>query len=70
MERRAWDLVLVVWLAGWAGLPAALLLGIAWAQAAAAGALFVPRAYVAWRARLHRAGWLRCDWLGAVRGSA
>jgi hypothetical protein len=68
MEQRTWELVLMLCITGWVGTPTALLLEIAWAQAVAAAALFLPGAYVAWRERLHRAGRLRCDWICAVRG--
>jgi hypothetical protein len=66
LERSAWDVVLTMWMMGWVGLPAALLLGVGWAEVACLAGLFLPGSYVAWRARLHRRGRLRCDWIGAV----
>ena len=70
LEKSLWDAVVMMWLMGWAGVPAALLLDIAWAQLVGVGALFLPGAYVAWRARLHRLRRLRCDWICAVRPQA
>jgi hypothetical protein len=67
LEKSAWDLVLTLWMMGWVGCPAALLLDSGWAQLACLAALFVPHAYVAWRARMHRLGRLRCDWIVAIR---
>ena len=66
LEKGAWDTVLTLWMMGWVGLPAALLLGIGWAQVACLAALFLPGGYVSWRARLHRRGRLRCDWIVAL----
>ena len=67
LEKATWDTVLMLWIMGWVGVPTALLLDVGWAQAAAVAALFLPGAYVAWRARLHRHQRLRCDWICAVR---
>lgn len=67
LERNAWEAVLCVWVMGWVGLPAALLLHLLWAQFSCVAAWFLPRAYVGWRRRLHRAGRLRCDWISALR---
>lgn len=66
VEHSLWDAVLTLWLLGWVGAPAALLLHLGWAEAACASALFLPGAYVALRRRLHRARRLRCDWIGAL----
>jgi hypothetical protein len=66
LEKGAWDVVLTLWMMGWVGLPAALLLGAGWAEVACLAALFLPGSYVTWRARLHRRGRLRCDWIGAL----
>ena len=67
MEGRLWSAVLMLWLLGWVGAPAAWLLE--WDLATLAGGLlvFVPGRYVAWRERLHRRGRLRCDWIVALR---
>ena len=66
LEKSAWDTVLTLWMAGWMGLPPALLLDAGWAQLACLAALFLPRSYVTWRAWLHRRGRLRCDWITAL----
>ena len=67
LEGLIWNVVLTVWLLGWVGSPAFWLLR--WDAAAAAGLLllFAPGAYVRLRRRLHRHGWLRCDWITALR---
>ena len=67
LEKNVWDLVLMVWLAAGAGLPAVLLLGLPLVGVGCVALLFLPRAYVAWRTRLHRNGTLRCDWISALR---
>ncbi|HEX6363758.1 MAG TPA: hypothetical protein VFZ93_12420 [Albitalea sp.] len=67
LEKAAWDVVLTLWLMGWVGVPTALLLDAGWGQALAVAALFLPGAYVACRARLHRRRRLRCDWICALR---
>lgn len=67
VEKVIWDLVLTLWLAGWVGGPAALLLGVAWAELACLSALFLPGSYVALRRELHRTRHLRCDWMVALR---
>ena len=67
LEKNTWEAVLTLWMMGWAGVPAAMLLGLVWAQAACLLLIFLPRVYVGWRARLHRRGRLRCDWITALR---
>ena len=67
LERNIWDLVLMFWLTGWVGLPAALLLGQPLAGLACVALICLPGAYVGWRRRLHRRGTLRCDWVNALR---
>ena len=67
LEKSMWDMVLTLWLMGWVGGPASLLLHIGWAQAGCLAALFLPSAYVTLRAYLHRHGRLRCDWIVAIR---
>jgi len=65
-ELYAWDLVCMAWTLGWMALPLGaifhenecLLLWLA--------ALALPTVYVSCRARLHRTGRLRCDWLTAL----
>ena len=67
LERGAWDAVLTLWMSGWIGGAASLLLanGLAWATCVAL--IWLPGAYVQLRARLHRSGRLRCDWITAIR---
>jgi len=67
LEGHLWNLVLTLWMLGLVGVPTAWLLS--WHVAAASGLLllFAPGAYVALRSRLHRGGWLRCDWITALR---
>jgi hypothetical protein len=67
MERNAWDVVLTLWMCGWTGGVAALILSVTWASALCFGLLFVPNLYVGLRHRLHRRGRLRCDWITAIR---
>jgi hypothetical protein len=67
LEKSAWDMVCTAWMMGWVGLPAALLLDAGWAQVACLAVLFLPGSYVTLRARLHRRGRLRCDWITALR---
>jgi hypothetical protein len=67
MERNVWDAVLTLWMCGWIGGAAALVLFEPWAWAVCLALLFLPGAYVGLRARLHRQGRLRCDWITAIR---
>jgi len=66
VEKHAWDMVLTFWLAGWVGIPSALLIHAGWAEAGCVALVFLPGAYVALRRRLHRARVLRCDWTVAL----
>ena len=66
VEKNIWDTVLTVWLMGWVGAPTAFLLHAGWAEAACLSVMFLPGLYVALRRRLHRARWLRCDWISAL----
>jgi hypothetical protein len=63
IEYHTWDAVLTLWLMGWMGLPPVLLLQLAWGVPLCLLMFFAPPLYVALRARLHRRGTLRCDWL-------
>jgi hypothetical protein len=67
LERNVWDAVLTLWMCGWIGGAAALILSVPWAWVGCFGLLFLPSAYVGVRARLHHQGRLRCDWITAVR---
>ena len=67
VERHLWEAVLTIWLLGWVGGPAALLLGLGWAEIASLSALFLPGLYVALRRRLHNQRRLRCDWMIALK---
>jgi hypothetical protein len=66
VEKLVWDTVLTFWLMGCVGGPAAFLIHRGWAIGLCFALLFLPGAYVALRRRLHRAGMLRCDWIGAI----
>jgi hypothetical protein len=67
VEKNVWDTILTLWMSGWMGAPAALLINAPWAEAASFALLFLPGLYVALRIRLHRRGQLRCDWITALR---
>ncbi len=67
LEKHVWDVVLTLWLTGWVGAPAALLIHVGWGLVACGACVFLPGSYVAVRRRLHAARVLRCDWIGAVR---
>ncbi len=67
LERSVWDAVLTLWMSGWIGGAAALILSAPWVSIGCVALLFLPSAYVTLRARLHRQGRLRCDWITAVR---
>ena len=66
VENHVWDLVLTLWLLGMVGEPASLIIGHPIAVVGCVALFLAPSLYVALRKRLHRAGRLRCDWLGAV----
>ena len=66
VEKSIWDAVLTVWLLGWVGEPAAVLLHSGWAALGCFGLLFLPGLYVAARRSLHRRHRLRCDWIVAL----
>jgi hypothetical protein len=63
MEYHAWDAVLTLWLIGWMGMPAGIVLDQLYGLAGCALLLFAPAAYVGLRQRLHARGRVRCDWL-------
>jgi len=66
IELALLDGVLSFWVMGWIGVPAAIAIGEPLALLLSLTLVTMPRGYVAARARLHRAGRLRCDWIGVV----
>ena len=66
LEKHVWDIVLTFWLAGWVGIPSALLVHAGWAEAICFALIFLPSGYVALRRYFHRIGLLRCDWVVAL----
>jgi hypothetical protein len=68
VEYHACDAVLTLWLMGWTGAPAMVVLGQPWAVLACVALFFAPSRYLSLRRALHRRGQLRCDWLGALDG--
>ena len=67
LEKNLWEAVLTLWLMGWVGGAVSLLLNLPWVEVGCLALLFLPSAYVAMRARWHRAGRLRCDWINSLR---
>ena len=67
MEGHVWTAILTLWMVGWVGAPTAWLLQWDLAALGAVLLVFAPGRYVAWRERLHRRGWLRCDWIVMLR---
>ena len=67
LEKNLWEAVLTLWLMGWVGGAVSLLLNLPWVEVCCLGLLFLPSAYVAMRARWHRTGRLRCDWISSLR---
>jgi hypothetical protein len=66
VEYHTCDAVLTLWLMGWMGAPAFLMLDDPWAVLACVALFFAPQSYLRLRARLHRTQRLRCDWLDVV----
>lgn len=66
IEYHMWDAVLTVWLMGWMGVPAALLLWQPDSVFLCVAAFFAPALYARVRSRLHRRGALRCDWIEVI----
>ena len=67
LEKNLWEAVLTLWLMGWVGGAVSLLLNLPWVEVCCLALLFLPSAYVAMRARLHRSARLRCDWISSLR---
>lgn len=63
IEFHTWDAVLTLWLMGWLGIPAEIILWQLYGLIACTALLLTPAAYIALRRRLHLSGRLRCDWL-------
>ena len=66
LEHQVWDIVLTLWVMGWAGLLGALALEAPWAFPLCLLGMVGPRLYVYWRTRAHETRRLRCDWLNLV----
>ena len=69
IEYHTWDAVLTLWLMGWMGAPAFVVLDDPWAVLACVALFFAPPAYLRLRRRLHDRRRLRCDWLQVVQGA-
>jgi len=69
IEYHTWDAVLTLWLMGWMGAPAFIVLDDLWAVLACVALFFLPPTYLRLRRRLHQRQQLRCDWLEVVRPS-
>lgn len=63
VEGQVCDLVLSLWVTGWVGLVAAVILSALTLLPVLCAAAWAPDLYHATRRHLHRKGWLRCDWL-------
>ncbi|HJV68604.1 hypothetical protein [Ideonella sp.] len=70
IEYHTCDAVLTLWLLGWMGAPAFIVLDAPWAVIGCVALFFTPSAYLRLRRSLHLKGRLRCDWLDAVRHPA
>ena len=66
VEFHTWDAVLTLWLMGWLGVPAELILWQLYGLIACTGLLLAPGVSVSLRRRLHAQGRVRCDWLEAL----
>jgi hypothetical protein len=66
VEYHACDAVLTLWLMGWMGAPAMVVLDEPWGVFVCVALFFAPGRYLRLRRSLHRRGRLRCDWLDAV----
>ena len=67
LEYQLWDALLTFWIMGWVGWLPAFVFGVPWAYPLCLLAIWLPRLYVDWRVRAHRARRLRCDWLHCAR---
>jgi hypothetical protein len=67
LEYHLWDLVLTLWMLGWVGWFPLCAFGEPLTAWVCLIGIFMPRLYVAWRARAHAHRTLRCDWLDQRR---
>lgn len=70
VEYHLWDMMLMLWMAGWIGWLPVLVLHSTWAIPLCVLAIAAPDLYTAWRVRAHRLHRVRCDWLCATRPTA
>jgi hypothetical protein len=66
VEYHLWDLMLMLWMAGWIGWLPAFACDALWMAPLCVIAMSAPDLYTAWRQRAHRLQRLRCDWLCAA----
>lgn len=66
LERQLLEIVLTLWLMGWAGWIPAFALEASWAYPLCLLGIFAPGLYAYWRASAHESRYLRCDWLDLV----
>ena len=66
VETRLWDMMLMLWVAGWIGWLPVFEFGALWTVPVCLLAICAPDLYTGWRARAHRLHRLRCDWLCAA----
>jgi hypothetical protein len=67
VETSLWDMMLMLWVAGWIGWLPTLAFHALWTAPLCLLAVWAPDLYTAWRARAHRLHQLRCDWLCAAQ---
>lgn len=70
IEYHTFDAVLTLWLMGWTGAPAFIVLDAPWAVIGCVALFFAPTTYLRLRRSLHRTNRLRCDWLEVVQQPA
>jgi hypothetical protein len=66
VEYHLWDMMLMLWMAGWIGWVPVFALDTLWALPLCLAGMCAPDLYTAWRIRAHRTQRLRCDWLCAL----
>jgi len=70
IEYHSFDAVLTLWLMGWVGAPAFIVLDAPWGVIGCVALFFCPSAYLRLRHSLHVKRRLRCDWLEVARQPA